>query len=588
MIKKLQICLWIWLLSVPILSSQPVHSELPQITGCVALVNAQVVTAPGKSPIVANVITRNGLITHVGPNASIPNDAYRIAADSLFVYPAFIDALSYTGIKEQKEEQGSGGPPGPGNRGQRVTVDEDGNPTLEDAGLTPFISTRTTFDPKSKSIEDWRSQGFAIAHVVPKGKMIPGKGAVVVLSGKSTDEAIWKEDISLFSQWSGADGNYPNTIIGMIAKWRELYNNAEQGMKHLAMYSEAPMVARPQYNRAHQALIPVVKKEIPVYFRAPKIKDIFRAIDLKNELGMKMVISDAQQAWSLKEYFQQPDLNLVLSLDLPEDKTEKKKPETKTDTPANADSTSQVSIDSIKVDPEKAAFEKRRAESHKMHLEQAGHLANAGVPFSFSTMSVKSGDFSKTMRTLLENGLTRDQALHALTVAPSKLLGIDKYCGTIETGKMANMIVATKPMFEEKSMIRYMLVEGTLFDLEAKEKKKSESSASSSAAGMLGGTWAYVIEIPDQKREGTLTFSVQSGEVTGKVTLQEYSGGEITLVNIVVDKNSVSFTFPYTIEGQEIEVEFDINISGETFEGTVTAGPFGSYPVTGDRIEKPD
>ncbi|HLF64952.1 MAG TPA: amidohydrolase family protein [Saprospiraceae bacterium] len=586
--KKLHICLCIWLLSVPVLLSQPVHPDLPQITGCVALVHARVVTAPGKSPVVANVITRNGLITHVGSNGTIPNDAYRIAADSFYVYPAFIDAFSNTGIKEQKEEQAQGGPPGPGNRSQRAPVDEDGNPSLEDAGITPFISTRTTFDPKSKLIEDWRNQGFAIAHVVPKGKMIPGKGAIVILSGKSADEAIWKEDISLFSQWSGAGGNYPNTIIGMMAKWRELYYNAEHSMAHLAMYSGAPMVSRPQYNRAHQAFIPVIKKEIPVYFRAPKIKDIYRALDLKKQLGMNMVIADAQQAWSLKEYFQQPHLHLVLSLDLPEDKKEKKTPETKADTTAVTDSTSQVSTDTVKVDPEKAAFEKRRAESYKEHLEQAGYLAKAGIPFSFSTMSGKSGDFSKTMQTLLKNGLDRDQALHALTVAPSKLLGIDQYCGTIEAGKMANLIVATKPLFEEGSMIRYMLVEGTLFDIEAKEKKKSESATNPSTAGMLGGTWSYVINIPDQQREGTLTFSVQSGEVTGKITLQEYSGGVITLRSIVVNKNSVSFSFPYTIEGQNIEVEYDIEISGESFDGSVTAGSYGSFPVTGDRIEKPN
>jgi hypothetical protein len=325
-----------------------------------------------------------------------------------------------------------------------------------------------------------------------------------------------------------------------------------------------------------------------VYFRAPKIKDIYRAIDLKKQLGMNMVIADAQQAWSLMEYFQQPDLHLVLSLDLPENEKEKKTTESKTDTTAVADTTAQVSTDSAKVDPEKAAFERRRAESFKEYLEQAGYLAKAGIPFSFSTMSGKSGDFSKTMQTLLKNGLTQDQALHALTVAPSKLLGIDPYCGTIEAGKMANIIVATKPLFEEGSTIRYMLVEGRLFDIEAKEKKKSEGSVGPTTAGMLGGTWSYVIDIPDQKREGTLTFTVRSGEMTGKITLQEYSGGPITLSGIVIDKQRVSFTFPYTIEGNSIEVEYDIEISGESFEGSVTAGPYGTFPVTGNRTEKPD
>ncbi|MGB3079065.1 MAG: hypothetical protein WBB31_08335, partial [Saprospiraceae bacterium] len=239
--------------------AQPVSEDLPQITGCIALINAKVISAPGKPMQVETIIMRDGLITDIGPRAKIPSDAYRIQADSLYAYPAFIDAFSSIGVKNPESDTPSGGPQGgPGNRDRnntRPSVDEEGNPSLEDAGITPFRSVRPSVDIKEKSIADWRGQGFAIAHIVPKGKMIPGKGSLIVLSGKETGQLFWKEDVSMFAQWSGAGDNYPSTVIGIMAKWRELYHNASQDLVQQTSYTNATLVPRPHYNQAHEALL---------------------------------------------------------------------------------------------------------------------------------------------------------------------------------------------------------------------------------------------------------------------------------------------------------------------------------------------
>ncbi|HEY3386945.1 MAG TPA: hypothetical protein VGK46_10565, partial [Saprospiraceae bacterium] len=283
-----------------LLLAQPIDEELPQITGCIALINAKVVAAPGKSPVVSSIVMKNGLITQIGHDIKIPPDAYRIAADSFYVYPAFIDAFSHTGIKESENEGGGGGgnQQGQGNRGgSKPTFDAEGNLSLEDAGITPYKNVRASFDPKEKSIADWRAQGFAVAHIVPRGKMLPGQGSIMVLSGKETDQVLWKEDITMYGQWTGAGGGYPTTVIGVMAKWRELYHNATQAVAHQAAYEKGTLVSRPTYNQAHEALLPVVKNEMPVYFRAPKVKDISRALELQEDLGMKMVIANAEEAW---------------------------------------------------------------------------------------------------------------------------------------------------------------------------------------------------------------------------------------------------------------------------------------------------
>jgi hypothetical protein len=117
---------------------------------------------------------------------------------------------------------------------------------------------------------------------------------------------------------------YPGTIIGVMAKWRELYHNSSQDVTHLAAYNTNAMVSRPPYNQAHEALMPLVKKEETLYFKAQGVKDISRALAMQKDLGMKMVIGDAKEAWYLKNQFKTNGIPLILSLDLPEDKTEKK------------------------------------------------------------------------------------------------------------------------------------------------------------------------------------------------------------------------------------------------------------------------
>jgi imidazolonepropionase-like amidohydrolase len=533
-----------------------------------------VVAGPGKAPVTATVVVRDGIITQVSGTA-IPPDAYHIPADSLYVYPAFIDAFSKTGIKEPEEGQGQGGRGG----GNRVAVDEDGNASLEDAGITPFAQARAQFDPKAKSIEDWRGQGFAVAHVVPRGRMLPGMGAIAILTGGSTDEVLWKEDVSQFAQWNGASNTYPNTIIGVMAKWRDLYRNTELAMKHSEAYAASTNVTRPVFNRAHEALMPVVAKQMPVYFRAPGVKDIYRALDLHQELGMKLVLTDAQQAWHLKDQLKTAGMPVVVSLDLPEDKS--KEEEKKTE--ESSDSTK-----TIAPDPEKVAFEQRRAESYKEHVSQAGMLANAGIPLAIGTYSGKSGDFFKNVRLMIANGLTADQALAALTTGPASLLGIDKYCGTVENGKMANLLVSTKPVFDEGSAIRYMIVEGRMFEYEVKEKKKKANGpADENTMGMFEGTWAYTIEAPDRERNGTFVFTNNGGGLDGKITGEDFTGGNSDLEGVAVTGHHISFTFPFDMGGQSVSLEFDLKADGDTLSGTVAVGEFGSFKVTARRTDKP-
>lgn len=188
---------------------------------------------------------------------------------------------------------------------------------------------------------------------------------------------------------------------------------------------------------------------------------------------------------------------------------------------------------------------------------------------------------------MMEQGLTADQALSALTTQPAKLLGIEKNAGTIEVGKMGNVIVSTKPIFEKDAAIKYMVVEGDLYEYDLKEKKKKDKKSSEGELGVVLGKWEFVIESQDKKRTGTFKFTEEEGELMGTIESDEITSGNKELEDVVLDENNLTFTFDLEINGQMVETEFDLNLSDELFEGTIRMSEMGKFPITGKRISKP-
>jgi imidazolonepropionase-like amidohydrolase len=174
-----------------------------------ALKNATVVVKPGQVLQGATVVVREGLIHAVGTNVAIPADARVIAADSMFVYAGFIDALSHAGIPQRKED------PAAAMQMMRQRVSNAANPTNEQAGIQPEIKAREVVSAQEKSLEDLRKLGFAAAHVVPQGRMLPGSGAIFLTAGNSADEMLLKDQTSMFATFNGARGVYPSTVIGV-------------------------------------------------------------------------------------------------------------------------------------------------------------------------------------------------------------------------------------------------------------------------------------------------------------------------------------------------------------------------------------
>ena len=543
----------IFLLAPLIIVAQ--SDEIPLITNKFLIRNANVIVSPGQLLPASSILVEDGIITNVGSNITPPFDAMIIDADSMYIYAGFIAGLSHIGVPTKEAPK------------DLPKIKDPGNPPNDRAGITPDISLRDVLDVKDKSVAAYRKQGITLSHSVPKGRMLPGKGSLIVLNGSSVDDMLIAEDVSMFATLSGASRMYPGTVMAVMAKYRDLFKKAALASDHEKTYNAKSIgVKRPSYDKSIKALYPVVKSELPVFFSVEKTRDIQRAMRLQKELNFKIVPSEIKQGWlNIDKLKKQP---IMLSLNLPkeikEDKKEKKK--------SKKDEESE----------ETKLFNARKKQSYDQYVGQAKLLNEEGISYSFSLLNTKAADIQKNLKRLVENGLSEDVALAAMTINPAKSLGIDNIAGTIAKDKLANLVITTKPYFEKDSKIKYVFVEGAKFEYEIKDKKKTNSD--STATQDLSGEYSYAVEIPGMTQTGKMILTKTEDAYTIVITAESSSGDPSTIENVEPDGNDLNFDFEAETQGATMKVNMAIEFDEDTFEGKVSVGDFGSFPVTGEKI----
>ena len=510
------------------------------VTRTYALTNATVITKPGTELKETTVVIKDGLIVRVGKNVPIPAEAQVIDASKLYVYAAFIDGMSNTGAKRPENPE----------RPQNLFTPD---PPNEYAGITPENSVIAQLDVTNSSIGSLREAGFAISHAVPYGRMLPGSTALILLNdAEHPDEIILKKDVALFAQWIGAPGAYPGNILGMMAKWRNLYRNAEQDKKHFELYAENPAgLPRPENDRVSQAFFPVIAKQKPVMFNVDGVLDARRAMRLQKDLGFPLMVAGVEQAWELTNEIKSSNTPLFLSLDVPDEPKDAKEDDKSA---------------------EMKALEARRMEFYKIHVSQAAKLSEAGIPFGFSVGNVRANAVLKNVRTYIENGLSEDAALAALTTNPASIFGISNIAGTVEQGKLANLLVSTAPIFSKDAQVKLMFVDGDKFEYETKESKGNGRNTNNNAATSndpLAGSWSYTLETPQGDQGGKMVISRENGAYSGYLTSDDGSPDN-TMNNISYRNNELPFDFTIDAGGQSVEIVVVGTINGKTYDATAT------------------
>lgn len=518
--------------------------------------NVNVIQKPGTLLPNTKLIVKNGLIEDVGVHLKVPANAIKIKADSMFIYAGFIDAFSNAGIPKIENKD-------------TPKIPDPGNPPLEIAGITPQYSSFNYYKSDDKSVGELRSTGFTLAHVTPRGYMLPGQTCLFLLKEGDTDVNMVKKDFGMSAQFTTNRSVYPSTVIGVMARFRDLYKNSEILLKNQTVYEANSFgLTRPLIKKEESAFQQVTQKKQAVFFNASSSNQISRALQLQKELGFQMVLANVKEGECLTTLAQNPPVRIILSLDLPEETKEIKKEKG----------------EEKKLSEEEKKFEESRKKSLQNYESQAAMLEKENIPFSFSSLDAKPSDILKNIRRMIKSGLSENAALAALTTTPADWFGINKMAGTVEKGKWANLIICDSLIFNEKTKIKWVFVEGKLFENKNQETKGKGGEETE----IWAGKWSFSVDFQGQSHTGTLWIQGKKDVSEIYVTIDDYPNQKDKATDIQQKGNQLSFVVNSQNETGPISYQVEITLEKSSFSGNVTMTNMGTFPITGDKKSGPN
>lgn len=521
--------------------------------GSYAITNAKIVTVSGSVIEKGTVVIRNGLIESVGAGVRVPADAKVFDGEGMTVYPGLIDTRSSLGIPQTPARQ-PGGPSAQNEQDESISKYPE--------GLRPEVTASEKLKAGEAQFAGHRNFGFTTVLTVEDEGIFNGQSAVINLAGESAAEMIvsspWAQHVS-FRTLRG--GNFPTSLMGTFAALRQMFLDAGRHAKLLDMYEKDPKgMKRPDRDISLEALIPLLKGEQPVVFNANTEREIVRALDLAKEFGLKAYISGGQESWKVADRLKDQNVPVLLSLDFPKRTLSEHK----------------------EAEPEPLDTLRLRVEVPK----NPARLKQAGVRFAFHTGELKNmREFFANAREAVENGLSEAEAVRAMTLSAAEILGVDKQTGSIEAGKIANLVVVKGDLLDEEGSVTHVFVDGKEFELPKRPERPAGNTAgnTSGAPANVAGTWNLTIEPPGQTIGATLVLDQQGNLITG--TLSSPLFPSTPLRDGRVTANGFGFTVSVDVGGTVLDVVFDGRVTGDEVSGTVDT-PQGPAVFKGTRTPR--
>src|SRR5689334_4022541 len=390
--------------------------------GTFAIRNAHIVTVSGADIENGTVVIRDGKIEAVGANVSVPAGAQTIDGRGLSVYPGMIDAGTNMGLVEVP--QGANG-----------TVD------LSEVGeFNPNAKAIIAVNPHSAHIAVTRVEGITNTLTAPTGGLISGQAALINLLGTAPKEMAVVPQLALVINYprvgfgGGAFGgfqqqpaNLADTLTAnerQVEQIRKMLRDAEAYGRSQDAYAKDKSLPRPDRNVVLEPLVPYVRGAQPVIFRADREAEIRGAIRFAEEMKLKPIILGGNDAWKVASLLKEKNIPVIL--------------------------TGVFSLPS------------REDDAYDALYENPSKLQQAGVRFCIST-----GDPGAEVRNLplyagmaAAYGLSKSDALKSVTLYPAQIMNVADRLGSIDVGKMANLVVTDGDLLEIRTHIRYLFIDG--------------------------------------------------------------------------------------------------------------------------------
>jgi len=422
---KILLTILLSVVSVPVMAQQPgnpttQYGVIPP-RGVFAIRNARIVTVSGADIENGTVVIRDGKIEAVGTTVNVPAGAQTIDGRGLSVYPGMIDAGTNMGLVEVP--QGANG-----------TVD-----TSEVGELNPNAKAITAVNPHSAHIAVTRVEGITNTLTAPTGGLISGQAALINLLGTAPKEMAVVPQFALvinYPRIGGGGGgfggfqppaNLTETLSNnerQVEQIRKMLRDAEAYGRAQDAYAKDRSLPRPDRNVVLEPLVPYVRGQQPVIFRADREAEIRGALKFADEMKLKPIILGGNDAWRVASLLKEKNVPVIL--------------------------TGLFSLPS------------REDDAYDVLYENPAKLQQAGVRFAIST-----GDAGAEVRNLAQYagmaaalGLSKADAVKAVTLYPAQIMNVSDRLGSIEPGKMANLVVTDGDLLEIRTRIRYLFIDG--------------------------------------------------------------------------------------------------------------------------------
>ncbi|MFC2164757.1 amidohydrolase family protein [Acidobacteriota bacterium] len=425
--KKTAFVIVISLLCMTLSARAEQKSELIAIKG------ATIIPVVGADIPEGIILIQDGHILEIGSNIDIPQSAEVIDATGLFAYPGMIDSYCTLGLSEIGAV--------------RATQD-----SRETGKINPQVCAVEALRPDSMHIPISRSNGITTALVAPSGGLISGKSGLIRLVGWTPEEMIVKSPLLMHIQLPGG-GSRPRAESSTsgaeqaskkIKELKELFNEARYYKKRKAAAKKDARLTLPEYDEKLEFFLPVVERELPVMISVYTASGILDAIKFVQEEKIEAVFYGVNEGWKVAKEIKESGIPVVLG--------------------------------SLYGMPSKWE------DGYDALYRNPCVLSQAGVKIAFSSSDAAlAKDLPYHASKAAAFGLDRREALKGVTIYPAEIFGIADMYGSLEKGKVANIVLADGDILELRTNVTHVFIDGKEMDLSSiytelleKFKKRNE------------------------------------------------------------------------------------------------------------------
>jgi imidazolonepropionase-like amidohydrolase len=387
----------------------------------------------GNGQVIENgtIVITDGKITAVGANLPVPAGATTIEAQGKHVYPGLILPVSNLGLVETPSVRAT-------------------NDVAEIGDMNPNVRSIVAYNTDSKIINTLRSSGILLANIVPEGGMLSGTSSVVQLDAWNWEDAAYKTDAGIhfrmpallarprgFGFGGGGGGGQQGPQTDPVKEGLERIDGIKSFFREAKAYNSVTNPAAT--NLKYASVKGLFDKSQKLYIHANTVKQMLVALDFVKEFGFDVVIVGGSDSWQIPELLKQNNVSVILGQphSLPT------MPDDDVDQP----------------------------------YKTAAMLQKAGVNFSITDDDgqTRGRNLSYNAGTAAAYGLTKEQALQAITLNAARILGVSDKTGSIEVGKDANIFISDGDIMDMRSSnVTDAFIQGRKIDLNDKQKQLND------------------------------------------------------------------------------------------------------------------